>query len=331
MQIKCPPPPQAFFHTPRHFITARRKNGTGCRKVGKRPDVFLPIRYLFLSKCPAAGKSGKKKWIHIVLFSYFCAKLYVMNTNKPYILISNDDGYQAGGINFLIEALKPVADLVVMAPDRPRSGAGCSITSTRPLTFRNLHSEEGLQIYACTGTPSDCVKLALEKVVSRTPDLVVGGINHGNNASTNAFYSGTMGVAFEGALQGVPSIAFSLCNDSPDADFSPLRSYLVDLVFKSIAMGMPPYTCLNVNFPDAPKFAGVRVCRMARCRWKEEFTEGIHPHGQKYYWLAGHNVNLEPDDEDTDDWALRHQYVAVTPTRVDVTDYHFLDICKACL
>ena len=140
-----------------------------------------------------------------------------------------------------------------------------------------------------------------------------------------------MGVAFEGALQGVPSIAFSLCNDSPDADFSPLRSYLVDLVFKSIAMGMPPYTCLNVNFPDAPKFAGVRVCRMARCRWKEEFTEGIHPHGQKYYWLAGHNVNLEPDDEDTDDWALRHQYVAVTPTRVDVTDYHFLDICKACL
>lgn len=251
--------------------------------------------------------------------------------NKPYLLISNDDGYQAKGIHALISALRPVADLVVMAPDRPRSGAGCSITSALPLTYRRISAEEGLDVYACSGTPADCIKMAFNTVVERTPDLVIGGINHGNNAATNAFYSGTMGVAFEGALQGLPAVAFSLCDERPDADFSPLADYVVDLTFKAIAMGMPPYTCLNVNFPALPKFAGVRVCRMAHCRWREEFVESENGHGGKVFWLAGYNDNLQPDDEETDDWALNHGYVAVTPTRVDVTDEHLLQICRACL
>lgn len=176
--------------------------------------------------------------------------------SRPYILISNDDGVQARGINFLIETLRPIADLLVVAPDSPRSGFGCSITSAAPIHYKKLHEEPGLTVCSCTGTPVDCVKLALNLLIDRRPDLIIGGINHGDNSSVNTHYSGTMGVATEGALQGYPSVAFSLCDHREDADFTPLASYIVDLVFKSIALGMPSFTCLNVNFPKANKFKG---------------------------------------------------------------------------
>lgn len=159
--------------------------------------------------------------------------------SKPFILISNDDGVQARGINFLIETLHPVADLLVVAPDGPRSGGACSITSAQPLRYSVLRQEPGLTVCSCTGTPVDCVKLALNVFRDRRPDLVVGGINHGDNSSVNSHYSGTMGVVTEGALQGYPAIAFSLCDHSPAADFTPLAPYLVDLVFKAIAVGLP--------------------------------------------------------------------------------------------
>ena len=153
--------------------------------------------------------------------------------NKPYLIISNDDGYTAGGINFLIETLRPLANLLVVAPDQPRSGQGCAFTPTAPLRVKLIREEEGLRIYACNGTPVDCVKIAVNELMERQPDLIIGGINHGDNASVNAHYSGTMGVATEAALQGFPSIAFSLCNHSANADFTPLRPYLIDMTFKS--------------------------------------------------------------------------------------------------
>ncbi len=248
--------------------------------------------------------------------------------SKPYILISNDDGVQARGINFLIETLRPIADLLVVAPDSPRSGFGCSITSAAPIRYKKLREEPGLTVCSCTGTPVDCVKLALNLLIDRRPDLIIGGINHGDNSSVNTHYSGTMGVATEGALQGYPSVAFSLCDHREDADFTPLASYIVDLVFKSIALGMPPFTCLNVNFPKANKFKGVRICRMAHSRWQHELARRKHPYGADYFWLVGDCEELEPEATDTDRWALAHGYVAITPTNLDVTDYELLNVLK---
>lgn len=240
---------------------------------------------------------------------------------KPFILISNDDGFTARGINFLIEALRPMADLLVVAPDAPRSGFSCSITSAQPLRYDVVRREEGLTVCACSGTPADCIKVALNVFTERRPDLIVGGINHGDNSSVNAHYSGTMGVAIEGALQGFPAVAFSLCDHRDDADFSPLAPYIPDFVRKAIALRMPPFTCLNINFPKAAAFSGVRICRMAKSRWQNELAPREHPYGQKYYWLVGNCVELEPEAEDTDRWALAHGYIAVTPTTLDVTDY----------
>lgn len=247
---------------------------------------------------------------------------------RPFLLLSNDDGVQAPGLNFLIETLRPYADLLVMAPDSARSGFSCSITAAHPLTYRVLRREEGLTVCACSGTPTDCVKMALNLFPDRKPDLVVGGINHGDNSSVNAHYSGTMGVAIEGALQGYPSVAFSLCDHREDADFSPLRPYLVDFMFKAIAVGLPPFTCLNINFPLAPRFKGVKVCRMARSRWQKEVEHRRHPWGADYYWLVGENVELEPEATDTDRWALAHGYVAVTPTQLDVTARELMEVLQ---
>ncbi len=247
---------------------------------------------------------------------------------RPYLLISNDDGYAAKGINFLIDTLRPLADIIVVAPDSPRSGMGCAITPTVPITCRLLKDEPGLKIYACSGTPVDCVKIAINELLERQPDLVIGGINHGDNSSVNSHYSGTMGVATEGALQGFPSIAFSLCDHSANADFTPTKPYLIDLVFKAIAIGLPPYTCLNVNFPKKDKFEGVRICRMAKSRWINETEKRKHPHGGEYYWLVGECKELEPYAKDTDRWALANGFVAITPTQLDVTAVGLVEILK---
>lgn len=247
---------------------------------------------------------------------------------RPYLLLSNDDGIQAPGLRFLIETLRPYADLLVMAPDSPRSGFSCSITSAHPIHFNKLREEEGLTLCSCSGTPADCVKMALNLFPDRRPDLIIGGINHGDNSSVNAHYSGTMGVAIEGALQGYPSVAFSLCDHREEADFSPLRPYLVDFMFKAIAMGLPAFTCLNINFPKLDKFKGVKVCRMARSRWQKEVAQREHPYGGQYFWLVGECKELEPEATDTDRWALANGYVAVTPTQLDVTAYGLIDVLK---
>lgn len=250
---------------------------------------------------------------------------------RPYILISNDDGVDAPGINFLVEALRPYADILVMAPDSARSGFSCSITSSRPLTYKVLREEKGLTVCSCSGTPTDCVKMALNLFKDRKFDLVVGGINHGDNSSVNAHYSGTMGVAIEGALQGYPSVAFSLCDHRMDANFEPLRPYLVDFMFKAIAVGLPEFTCLNINFPLAPNFRGIKVCRMAHSRWQNEVEHRTHPYGGDYYWLAGECRELEPEAEDTDRWALANDYVAVTPTQLDVTARELVSLLREIL
>lgn len=241
---------------------------------------------------------------------------------RPLILLSNDDGYLAKGINELIYILRELADIVVVAPDGPRSGAGASITSIQPLHYEIVNKEEGLTIYKCNGTPVDCVKLGLSQIVSRKPDLVIGGINHGDNSSVNVHYSGTMGVVIEGCLKGIPSIGFSLCDHSENAYFTSCFPYILRIVTEILDKGLPYGTCLNVNFPLCDEFKGIKICRQTDGVWTKEFEECPHPKGNNYYWLTGVYVNNEANAKDTDHWALDHGYVAITPTTVDATDYN---------
>ena len=251
-----------------------------------------------------------------------------MKNEKPLILISNDDGVTAKGINELIRMLRPLGDIVVMAPDAPRSGAACSLTVVNPVHYTLYRKEENLTVYACSGTPVDCVKLALHAALPRTPDIVVGGINHGDNSAVNVHYSGTMGVVLEGCMKGIPSVGFSLCDHDANADFAPLTSYVQGITRQILEHGLPEGVCLNVNFPLAPSFQGVKVCRQTRGRWQQEWAPCPRPHKADYYWLTGsfHRSEL---GEDSDAWALENGYVAITPVKIDVTAYEMMEQMKA--
>ena len=241
------------------------------------------------------------------------------------ILISNDDGVFSKGINALIEALKPLGDIFIVAPDSGRSGQSCAITSTVPVRATLLKSTKGITIYSSTGTPVDCVKLALSNLLPRKPDLIVAGINHGSNASINVHYSGTMGIAIEGALNDIPSIGFSLCSHAPDADFSLASKYAYNISKLIINSGLPTGTCLNVNIPDTSNICGIKICHQAKGIWSEEFEKRIDPHNGTYYWLTGFLKNNEHNTIDTDEYALSTGYISVVPCKVDLTDYTCFD------
>ena len=245
-----------------------------------------------------------------------------MNNDRPLILISNDDGVNAKGIRELVGFLRPLADLVVMAPDAPRSGFACSITCHEPVSYKLVHEETGLTVYQCSGTPTDCVKLAFYSVLRRMPDLVVGGINHGDNSSVNVHYSGTMGVVIEGCLRGFPSVGFSLCDHDLEADFSPLKDYVQRITQKVLDEGLPPLTCLNVNFPKAQSFKGIKVCQQAKGLWEKEWIPRAE--AEHVYDMAGEFRDTDPEEQRNDHWALRHGYVAITPVTVDATDYEMI-------
>ncbi len=240
---------------------------------------------------------------------------------RPLILISNDDGVQAQGIRELTSLMCQLGDVVVVAPDGPRSGAACSISPITPVTLREVSRRDGLLVCRCSGTPTDCVKLALEKVVPRTPDLVVSGINHGDNASVSLHYSGTVGAVLEACMKQIPAIAFSLRTSSRQCDFQPYRAAIADTARHVLTHGLPPDVLLNVNFPEVSQLAGVKVCRMARGTWKQEWEETAP--GE--FALTGYFVNLEAEAEDTDYWALDHAYAAITPLQLDMTAYGALD------
>lgn len=243
---------------------------------------------------------------------------------RPLILIANDDGYKAKGINSLVDMVRDMGDVIVCAPEGGRSGFACAFSATTPLTLTLRHREEGVEVWSCNGTPVDCVKMALAELCPRKPDLVLGGINHGDNASVNTHYSGTMGVTMEGCMKYIPSVAFSLCDYRADADFEPLRPHVRQMVQRVLRDGLPTGVCLNVNFPLTSAFQGVKVCRMAKGTWGNEVTRCHHPRGYDYWWMVGQYTNDEPEAADTDNWALGHGYVAITPTQVDVTAYEAL-------
>ena len=244
------------------------------------------------------------------------------------ILISNDDGYQAKGIQFLISIVKDYDDVLVCAPEDARSGFACAFSATKPLVLTHRCYEQGVDVWSCNGTPVDCVKMALAELCDEKPRLVIGGINHGDNASVNTHYSGTMGVTMEGCMKYIPSLAFSICDYSADADFRPLESYIREIVQRVLLEGLPKGVCLNVNFPKAETFKGVRLCRMSLGTWTNEVRKCNHPRGYDYWWMVGSYHNDEPEAEDTDRWALDNGYVAITPTRIDVTAYEAFDQLK---
>lgn len=253
----------------------------------------------------------------------------MMKNKKPLILISNDDGYHSGGIRYLVNMLKGKADLLVCAPEAARSGFSCAFSAELPLRLKRRHTLGDVETWSCNGTPVDCVKLALDQFFrDRKPDLILGGINHGDNSSVNSHYSGTMGVALEGCMKGVPSIAFSSCNYDETADLSYLDRYIVPITERVLQQGLPKGVCLNVNFPEKPPFMGVKICRMAFGQWQNEVVKVRHPRGYDYFWMVGKYVNEEPEAEDTDRWALRHGYVAIIPTTMDVTAHEFMDELK---
>lgn len=253
-----------------------------------------------------------------------------MENKRPLILVSNDDGIIAKGISELIKFLRPLGEIVVMAPDTARSGSSSALTVTQPVHFQMLRKDVGLTVYKCSGTPVDCVKLVRNTVLGgRKPDLVVGGINHGDNSATNVHYSGTMGVVIEGCLNGIPSIGFSLCSHAPGADFDVAGPYIRKIAATVLEKGLPPLTCLNVNIPDTQDIKGVRICTQAKGHWTNEWEACPRKTDENYFWLVGEFTDLEPENEDTDRWALAHGYIAVTPTTVDVTAYHFMDELKS--
>lgn len=249
-----------------------------------------------------------------------------MNINRPLILISNDDGYHANGIKFLVSFLKEKADLIVCAPESARSGFSCAFSATTPLRLKRRHNMGDVDVWSCNGTPVDCVKLALSELCGdRKPDLILGGINHGDNSTVNNHYSGTMGVAMEGCMKYIPSVAFSSCDYDTEADYSYLRDDVCKIVDRVLTEGLPKGICLNVNFPARPPFKGVKVCRMTFGRWVNEVVKERHPRGYDYFWMLGHFHNDEPEATDSDQWALNHGYIAITPTKMDVTAYEFMD------
>lgn len=246
--------------------------------------------------------------------------------SRPLILISNDDGITSRGIRVLVEVMAELGEVVVVAPDSPQSGMGHAITigDTLRLFETNIFQDLGVVSYKCSGTPADCVKLAKHHVLKdRNPNLVVSGINHGSNLAVSVLYSGTMSAAIEGAIEGFPSVGFSLCDFSHKADFEHTREAVKHIANEVLTKGLPKGIALNVNIPPKQneKLQGIKVCRQAKAHWEEEFDQRKDPYGRSYFWLSGNFVNNDKG-EDTDVWAVDHNYVSIVPCQYDMTAHH---------
>ena len=243
---------------------------------------------------------------------------------KPLILVTNDDGISAPGIRTLVEVMSEIGDVVVVAPDKPQSAMGHAITINSTLYLNRVSPENAvITEYNCSGTPVDCVKLAVNEILKRKPDLCVSGINHGSNSSINVIYSGTMSAAVEAGIEGIPAIGFSLLDYDWNADFNQIRSFLRKITLQTLGHGLPKGTVLNVNFPKLKEneIKGIKICRQAKAIWMEKFDKRKTPQGKDYYWLTGEFIN-EDKGEDTDEWALEQGYVSIVPVQFDMTAHH---------
>ena len=245
-----------------------------------------------------------------------------MAKKQPSILVVNDAGITASGIRVLIEEMQKLGRVTVVAPEGPQSGTGHAITIGKPLRIDPVYIYPDVEMYKCSGTPVDCVKLAVNKVFKgRKPDICVSGINHGLNHSINVLYSGTMSAAVEGAIEGIPAVGFSFDDFEHNADFSICRPYVRAVAEQVLANGLPKGCLLNVNFPKLPEIKGIKICRQADAKWEEEFDERKDPYDRSYYWLTG-VFQLRDRGQDTDVWALQNGYASIVPVQFDMTAHH---------
>lgn len=242
-----------------------------------------------------------------------------MDTNRKLILVTNDDGFDAKGLKCLAQCASAYGDVVIVAPSRPQSGMSSAITVGAPLRITEHDDTADCRVFSVSGTPVDCVKLAMHTILPRRPDLLLSGINHGSNSGTAITYSGTMGAVMEGCMNGIPSIGFSLLHHSLKADFSLSIDLVAEIVGKAISHPLPQWAALNVNIPALVKPLGVRVCRAAKGHWSEEYVRYLDPQANPFYWLTGRFVNMEPDATDTDEYWLGKNYVSVVPVTPDQT------------
>ncbi len=245
------------------------------------------------------------------------------------ILVTNDDGIQSAGIRTLIEIAKEFGNVTVLAPDSPQSAKSHSITVEIPISYKLIEKTDNYKEYSCSGTPVDCVKLAIHELVPQKPDLILSGINHGQNTSLSVIYSGTMAAVVEGTMNKIQSIGFSVNNVSPDIDFSQTKPFIREIIRKVIDNKLPAGVCLNVNFPDIEKFKikGVKVCRAVNGVWKEKFVSANNKY-KNAFWLTGEFENFEPHAKDTDEYAVQNGYASVVPVKFDFTDYSYIDNLK---
>lgn len=244
---------------------------------------------------------------------------------RPLILVTNDDGVTAPGIRALIEVAKEFGEVYVVAPDSPQSGMGHAVTINSTLFCDEIEVDSEVKEYACSGTPVDCVKLAVSQILPRKPDLCISGINHGSNSSVNVIYSGTMSAAVEAGIEGIPAVGFSLCDFSYNADFKAGEKFIKTIIAQVLKNKLPKGVVLNVNIPKLKEheIKGIKVCRQADAKWEEKFDKREDPRGRTYYWMSGEFKNLDKG-EDTDERALEEGYVSVVPVRYDLTAHHFL-------
>jgi 5'-nucleotidase len=248
----------------------------------------------------------------------------IKSKKKINILISNDDGIGAPGISTLVQEMKKLGTVTVVAPDKQQSAVGHAITMNYPLRAGRFFKNKKFFGYAVEGTPADCVKLAVHSLLKVKPDLLVSGINHGSNTAINTIYSGTVSAATEGTVLGIPSIAISLTTyDEPDFRYAAKFAHrLAKLI---LAKGLPEATLLNVNVPAIPEkeIRGAMVTRQGKTRWDDRFEIRRDPNNKEYYWLTG-NLEIIDHGKDTDQIAIMNKYVSITPIHYDLTDYKFL-------
>ena len=245
------------------------------------------------------------------------------------ILITNDDGYSSKGIKALINAVKNLGKILIVAPDSPQSGMGHAISVNKPIRCYKTNFFDSVEAYCCTGTPVDCIKMGLYLLKDKKPDLILSGINHGSNVSTNILYSGTMSAAVEGALSGIPSVGYSLTDYSDDADFQYSEKIVQIISKKVIKEGLKKGTCLNVNIPNIKEnqIKGIKVCRQGRAFWDDTFDHRKDPLGKDYYWLTG-SFSSKEQAIDTDINYLENNYVTIVPTQFDMTCHDSVDELK---
>lgn len=261
-------------------------------------------------------------------FEYLCRSTdNVMGNNtekrKPVILVTNDDGFRAKGIEALIEMAKPFGRIIAVAPDEGNSGMSHAITIKTPLRLKKRSRTDDVELYSVNGTPVDCVKLAMNQLFTNPPDLILSGINHGSNSSVSIIYSGTMAATIEGSLYNIPSVGFSLLDYGSNPDFSAAVHFGKSIIESVLENGLSNRSCLNVNIPVLPidLIKGIKICRQNNGIWREEFDKRTDPRGQDYFWLTGFFHNNEPDANDTDEWALANGYISIVPITTDLTNY----------